>query len=468
VRTGFIFTTMTPAYKKLYYTGVPVYLALLVLAGLFYKERAFFSDNAYVVFNLLKDGHLRIYHFRFIEIFAESFSLLAMKLHASLSTILFLYGVSFSLFQFACYLVCGLWLRQYAAGLVLLLVNILFISDSFYWSISELPQAISLLFVLYAYIMSRQERGKIVFYAVCSILIITMAFAHLLVFFPLVYASFFFYLHREQLLSRKILWVIPAAYIIAVVLKTIFFREEYEQHSLGGLKHFITLFPGYFSTYSFQRFFANLGGKFIWITLLTAGIISFYIARREWRQAGLFLVAMCGYIMLANVSFPDADTNDFYIENMYYPLAVFMALPFVFDLLPVLIQRKQAIPVLLLITLMGIVRIWHTHTPYTARLQWQRNFMKENAGKKLLTDASKVPMDTVMMTWATPYEFALLSSAETGHTECFTIADTAENLRWAMGEQKKIVTQWGNIDYRELPAQYFHFPDTVSPYVLVK
>jgi hypothetical protein len=460
---------MMPASKKLYYTGIPVYIALLVLTALYYKERAFFLDNAYVIFNLLKGGHPGIYHFRFIQLFTESLPWLAMSMHAPLNAILLVYALSFWLFQLACYLLCGLWLRQYGMALVQLLVGILFISDNFYTSVSELPQAISVLCLLCACIISRRGQGGWLYYIICGLLLITMTFAHLLVCFPLAFVVLFFYLRKsEPVMPRRAVVALFLSYIIVIGFKTVFFREGYEHHSLGGLKHFVTLFPGYFSAYSFQRFFTWLGGRYIWITLLSSTIAAYYIARREWRYAGLFIASMAGYIVLTNVSYPDEKTNDFYIENLYYPLAVFIAIPFVFDILPVLLQRRQAMPVFLLVACTGIVRMWHTHTPYTARLQWQRGFMKAYAGEKLLVDVTQVPMDTLLMNWASPYEFALLSSSETPHTESLTIADTAAHLYWAAGERKQLVTQWGNIQYRDLPAQYFHFTDTVSGYKLLK
>lgn len=467
-RRDFIFTVMTAVSRKIFYACLPVYFVLLALSVVYYKEKAFFLDNAYVIFNMVKDGHMTIYHFRFIEIFTEGLPWLAMKLHASLDVILLSYALSFWVFQLACYLLCGLWLRQYALALIQVLVSVLFISDGFYTSISELPQAISLLCLLYAYVLSGRGRGRPAFYVICGALLVTIAFAHLLIVFPLGFVTLFFYFRKDRPIPRNILWGIPAAYMLIVVLKAIFFQEKYEHHALGGLKHFITLFPDYFSAYSFERFFAYLGGRYIWIILLSAGITVYYLVQREWRTVGLFMVAMTGYAMLTNVTYPGADTNDFYIENLYYPLAVFIAFPFVYDLVPVLAQRKQALPVVLLVMLSGLARMWYLHTPYTARLVWQREFIRANAGKKLMIDKTAVPMDTLQMNWASSYEFALLSSAERRQTESIIIADTVEHIQWAAGERKKLVTQWGNIGYSEMPVRFFRFTDTVSSYTVVR
>jgi len=82
--------------------------------------------------------------------------------------------------------------------------------------------------------------------------------------------------------------------------------------------------------------------------------------------------------------------------------------------------------------------------------------------KKLIIPSSSVPVDTLMMTWASPYEFWLLSTASTNKTRSLFITGSPEEFSWALPERKKFITNWGLFDYHDLPRKYFILNDTSS------
>ena len=143
--------------------------------------------------------------------------------------------------------------------------------------------------------------------------------------FPSVVVAFafvFFILHRDIPIERPMLYFLTALFYIAVALKTLLIRTQYEQHSMSGLKNIVTLFPGYFNIYSNKQFLLHCFTRYYWIPLATAAIARHYKSHREWRKLVFFCFSVCGYLLLVNISYPTPVTPSFYIENLYLPVGV--------------------------------------------------------------------------------------------------------------------------------------------------
>jgi hypothetical protein len=171
---------------------------------------------------------------------------------------------------------------------------------------------------------------------------------------------------------------------------------------------------------------------------------------------------------LINVSYPDAATPNFYIENLYLPIGIFIALPLVYDVMVLIRSERLSIIMIALIIVTGCMRMYTTHVPYTARLNWERAFLSKNSDKKLLVNAKVVPMDTLIISWGTPYEFWLLSTMENKKTASIIISDNPDELSWALRDKDKFLTTWGSFSYDNLPHRYFKFSDTATTYTLIK
>ena len=80
--------------------------------------------------------------------------------------------------------------------------------------------------------------------------------------------------------------------------------------------------------------------------------------------------------------------------------------------------------------------------------------------KKLVVRQENFPMDLLVMTWATPYEFWLISTIETGETRSIFITEDMKNIEWTRNLNEKFITKWGAFPYKDLPPQYFILNDT--------
>jgi len=173
-----------------------------------------------------------------------------------------------------------------------------------------------------------------------------------------------------------------------------------------------------------------------------------------------------GFALLVNVSLPNVK-EQFYMEGQYLVMSLFVILPFIFDFLPIIKSNGVKTSLVLGIVFISLFRIYNTHTIYTERLNWNKNLLTETANlknPKLIINRNQIPIDTLLMTWGSSYEFWLISTVEQGKSRSVIITDNENELDWAMHERKTFLGRWDLKKYNELNRKYFKFNDTINSY----
>lgn len=453
-------------YKRLFIAGIVVYAVLCGLAILFYKERMALPDDANYVFELVTNGgHFAIFHHRFISVLTQWLPFAAIKLGYSLQSVTLLYSLNLTVFYALCYLVCGFVCRDYKAALAMLLSYLLFSSHTFYWAVPELGQGISLLFILFA-LLSRRESMGAAQIVLSGALIVFAVCAHALALFVLVFMLLYLWLHQRQ--NRRPLIIAAGWVVVALLFKSLFLRDEYDQHALGGLRNFIKLFPDYFSTESMRYFLSYCLGAYAWIPIILIINSIHYIRSRSWLKLGLMFCFCIGYLLLTTIAFPDVQGNGFYSENLFLPLASFLCIPLVYDVLPSL---RAPLPTLAVFAVMltGLLRIWIFHGFYSGRLAWQRGLIRQYDNRKVILDEGQFPKDTLLIGWSSPYELWLLSTIEQNRTASILITPEPDRYMQSVGDNRHVFMPAFNLyDYSSVSPRYFMFRDTVHSYEVVR
>jgi hypothetical protein len=215
-----------------------------------------------------------------------------------------------------------------------------------------------------------------------------------------------------------------------------------------------------------MRFFAsNCLGAYCWIPIIFILNVVHYARSGSWLKLALMTCYCFGYVMLTTVAFPNLEGGGFYNENLLLPMAVFLCVPLVYDALPSFRKPVLSTALVVLIVACGLLRIWYFHRPYSARLAWQRGIVKEYDGQKVVLTASLFPKEVVLMAWASPYEFWLLSTMEQGKTASILITDHPELFVDAARNGSRVfLPTFGMYRYEQLPPPYFIFRDTVNSY----
>jgi len=454
-------------YKKLYFVGFAIYAVLFVFSLQFAKERILFIDMASNLFYIIVNNGFAISHYRFGDMVSQSFPLLGIKSGLQLSSLINLYSACYIVYSLAAYIVCGSILKRYDLALVVLLQNVLFSSDTFY-VLSQLPQSITLLLVVCAMVEGRQLASMGWFAKVAiAVLLVTIVFFHPVSIFVMLFCVGYFMLEGKQAPDRRLLVGIVVFYFAVLLFKFLALRTPYESHSMSGLKNFVTQFPDYITLYSNRHFLQNCLTKYYWIPIIFVLVAVHYIRRHEKKKLWFFVLSVIGYLGLVDICYPTDATPQFYIENIYLPLSVFLSVPFVLEVLPAWGNKQLAMGLVALISVTGLVRIYATHTLYTARLNAYRDVLHQYGERKVVLDTRSVDMGLIMMAWGTPYEFLLLSECELNRPASIIIDEHPRRLEWARGADATLVVNWNVFPYKDLPRRYFNFADTVSGYAIV-
>lgn len=452
------------------YLGVCVYAILLILAILFYKERTIFMDASFICFSVIKDGALAIQDFRFGSAITQIFPLISSQLGLPLQAVLLSYSIGFIIFYATIYCVIKYWFKNEMLSLVLLLFNLLMVSQTFYWIQSEQIQGTALLLFYFALQFKNpiEYRYPEINISISYLLLFTVAFIHPILVVQFIFISLFLFFsnkdnsefrRKNQIISRVFF------YIFILAIKMVFFKNQYDSGAINNMKNFISLFPNYISIASNKNFIYYLITDYYLAAILLVLISVYYYRKAEWIKLSLMNIFFFGFLLIVNVSYKDG-ADKFYIESHYLSLSIFIIIPFVFDYLPTL-EMKKVHYLISSIILIRLVYIFFNHIPFTDRLNWEREFLMKNDHKKIIKWDNNVPKDTLFMTWATPYEFWLLSTIEKKETRSIVFLDHENELDWALSKNKSFVTKWGVFDYNQLPKKYFILNDT-TPYIKIK
>jgi len=456
--------------KKIFLFGLTSYAILIVLALLFYVERIAILDASYQLFSVLRKGNFAIQNFRFGAFFTQAFPLFGSKAGFTLPTVMKLYSLSFVFYHTTIFVLSLLWTKSPKFGVVILLFSIFITTHTFYWIQSELIQGLVLLLLFFSYVqyafsnIETIEKTNFWGFSVSMVFTFFLVFIHPLVLFPFLFLAGFFYLHNT--VNKQILLNLCGAYIIVFIFKTVFFKVAYDSSAMGGLKNFLTLFPDYFTLTSNKNFIRYIFTDYYLIPISFILLVYFYIKQQDFKKLSLFLVFFVGYLLLINVT-QAKGAEQFYIESLYLPLSIMLIIPLVFDVKK-LLPAKYWMPVLILVVSVRLTHIGLAHTTYTKRVNYLKTYVKENntpKTKKIIVDPSYFSKDILKMTWASPYEFWLLSTIYTGKTQSVLISEKPEKLAWAIPTRDAFVTPWGVFKYEDFPNRYFNFQDT-NAYVL--
>ncbi len=458
--------------KRLFSIALLSYGSFLFLAVWYYQERILFADLAYHLFYIIKDGNYEIQNGRFGSVLTQSIPLIGSYLGLSLKTITLAYSVGFVLFYFGIFLLIWKVLKNPILGLVLLLLNTIMVGGTFFWIQSEFPQGLAFMLLTFAIITRKQEWRA--YYKLELLLLLPMLVAvvyfHPLIFIPFTYSSLFIWLSQDKWpINRTILGGSFAVFWLVFLLKNTLLKVNYsyENSATAHLENFWTLFPNYFfidSNANFVLYIATTA-----LVVLFFGMSYWYVREKKWLKLLLLWSFFVGYFLLIGVTFNTVQFSQFYLENLYLPLSLMVAFPFVVDGLPAFRAHWQVVLIAaIVVTCLG--RIYVHSLAYTKRLNWQKELLAKTAAlpnKKLLIDSADIPRDVLLYTyWGSPYEFWLLSSMDEHSTgmRSIVIHDDPWSLEYIKNNPDYFLTYWGNFPYKELSSPYFNLNDS-SPYV---
>jgi len=447
---------------------------MIFLALLYYQERIINLDMAFQGFLILKSGNLEIQSGRFGAAATQIWPWAAQAIGLSLKGVLVAYSLGHvvwpAILAWFCWKI-GQWRWSLAIGMVATLMT----THTFYW-LSEMPQGLVFLCAVFAWMQSKGSMQAFQWWQWPLWLgaLVTAFYFHPLVLYAAAFLSLYFILDRSKPLS----WIWMHLTVLGIftgltILKyKILKLDWYDAAAIKRQEAFGRLWPHWFDLESNHKFleWSMKDYWLLWIVLATN--LAYLIWKQNWAKGALMAGWSFGFVLLVNVPFYEAVGQQFYMENLYLPLAVFASIPLVFDVLSDYSQNNQLARngafVLGILFTINLLRIYGAHQVWSAKLQWEQSLLNSTAKKsqrKLLLSEQSVPMDTLKMSWGSPYEMLILSSLQSPDSaRCLIVSDASDHFDTLLTEPKLFLGSFKNYPFEALPQHYFHLTDT-SAYV---
>ena len=461
--------------KEILIFGYASFLVLFALALFFYKERIGTLDSAFHLFQLLRTETPAIQNLRFVAVLTQLLPLVGAKFGLSLSDITILYSASHVLVQCCIFSVIILVIKNTRMALAYLLFLLLITTHTFFWVQSELTQGVGFLFIYFALVekILIKQKAKLGLIFGLVVLLITIAFSHPLLVFPFLFFHVFHY--GQNKISNKILTGAVFTYLFIALSRTLIFRAHYEQTAFGGLANFGRLFPDYFTLQSNSNFLNYLIHDFYFLITLLVLTMFYFSKEKKWFQLTIMSAFFFGYLLIVNVCY-EQGARQFYLENQYLLLTLFLVIPFVSEVVTYYQNRstnwrilKRLAPILIL-TLFAI-RILHTSALYTDMLDWKRAIISNSElykEKRVVIYEDQIPTKLLLDSWAGPYEFWFLSTLEKGYSQAAIIRKDSLHFTWTWDKYNFFISGLENHTYESLNATYFKFPEHTVEMVYIQ
>lgn len=449
--------------------GCLFFAFLFFVSWVFFKERMLSFDPAFFSFLMLDQTDFSFALGRWGSVFSQALPLAALKDDCSLETFLRLYSVSPVIIYSIIFIIITIGLKNYKAGIALMLALCLGFRHAFYYTTAELYLGIALSILLWAIISPENENRtgwkKNIFTALSLLLIYTMSFLHQLTIFSIAFILISEFIGNKRGKDFH-LWAISIFALVWYVIRIYILTESvYENAKIPSLEVFIEQIPKirYLPSMNYFKAFAP---RELWSLFLLIFICWIFLFRYKQWLYFVFLPVYCiAFLVLIVVTYYKGESPMMY-ENYYTMFGVFAAVPFT-SLMFKKASKGWIIIALALIVGINLRGLYFAHEILTKRIEYVDRIVSYGSRqekRKFLINAKNFPWQVAWASWALPFETALYSALKHPDSVCTFILvnemdqyDTLINRNNIFLGPEWAVTWFGS---QNLNNKYFHFPGT--------
>ncbi len=448
--TSFQFQDKGP--RRLGYAGMA---ALLLLAAFFYRERAWFLDIAFQTFLMINEGTVQVMVNRFGSALVQLLPLAAIKLEAPVKVISLLYSVSFPLLFLLFYTVAVRLLRNDYLGWAIVFLYTLIVYDAFYWATSEQQQGLGAVLVFYAYWLRFPQQERPWMWVASVFSVVALAYYHPLIFISFYFLWAYFGLHLWAKIGGRAYWALAG--LMAAVQGTKYWLSAnwYDNAKYSSFSdNLVRYFPNYFDLPAHAKFLDNALTVWYGFPLFLLFMTGFYMYRRRWLKLGLVWGTCLGYLMLLHIGAPESSYR-FYVEVNYMALSIFVTVPFLFEVAP-LMKTRARLGLLAGLLALRLLSIACHHQPFEDRWRWvAQQLQSQPAGSRFYLEEERAPMDTLLMSWGVPYESLVITAAGEGPVKTLLVHPDLKSLEASLEADTNFVTPFKAYVIQKLNPTYF-------------
>lgn len=459
-----------PSFERaLTWIGHAFFFLLLLFSLLYYKERLLHFDAANYTFQLLYFEDFYIGHDRWISAPTQLLPLLAIKLGASLRTVLLTYSASFILFYYAIFLTIVYVLKQPKVGIFLALALCLAMRYKFYGPVGEVILSIGSVALLQAWLW----RGAVFAhlsaawqYVISSLLVLVL----ILTGHPFAALSILFVLGFDCISQGKWrdkeFWVMMGVAVVLLGRKYLSLQKDgsYEAGQMDNLEEGVKMLTQFQDYYVFDRILYFFDTEYAFPFAIFVVSLLVLLFQKRWWLVVFLIVSQVGLLAAIMISFSYLNDPIYILLDGYLShLGVIWALPIVYVLLAD--RRIWSLVLLVLLLGFGVERIHQKRDFFQKRLALIEATMApslQEGHHKVLHHMDHFDWQQLWLPWAIGVE-TLMYSALKGpeHTATLYYQQARfDEEEHAQSQDAFLGVQYDPFLFKldSLPSQWFQLP----------
>ena len=432
-------------------------LACLILSWVFAQERVLNTDNSAFFFNLVNTEQVSVAEKRYSAELPQYPAYVAIKLGASLNTILHIFSISYTLLYLVIFGLILFLCKHQEAAIALALSLLLGVFHSFYHLVTETHQAIAWTLLCYAFLGSNLKPLLKSIGIVLSFLL--ALFAHPAAVFMLAFVLVWEVVSKQNFKS----WWHYVAFIGLVVFAVLrskmnagnYDATQYENlfKSLGNLQQFFQ--------WNSVGFITDRPVLYAWPLLLWMAALLALAIRQQWLKLGLLLLGPLAILIIAAATFSNGDSQ-MMMEKAYMPAWTMIAIGSSFLFVS---EGSLGLAASLFLVLFFAAALIHINMAgnkqFKPRLQAMDKVIeafKASKQQKFWCLEPTAPGVWRSNWWATANDMLVRSTITTGKSLTLYLALPEEHLAHAKDSHAFLYTNWWrDRDIQILNKRFFSF-----------
>jgi len=400
---------------------------------------------------------------RFSLAVTEWLPLIGVKLGLPFRSITVLYSISYPLLFSLLFLLCILWLKDYWAALVLIVVTFIGVKYTFY--VLPLEGIIGATIGVVALSWCKKSNSKISFNEtlVAFLFSFLIIFAHPLNFIAVLFCCGFLILETEQVRFNRTILLSLLMVIIFILRNLLLPLNPYETAITEGVYNNI---GNFFLLQSHPVFLERLIHDYYWLPVIIIGISTLLLTSKKYMQALWYFISVCCFVALVNLRNYD-DSFQFYIEHSFLALSLIIVFPVIIIAEDARIKSKIVTVMLFVFFIVAAERytvIYSTHRYFDRRIEREINLVKKTLqyeSKRSVICEGNLQNITELVPGKLPYETLLLSKIFFNQD---VVVSTAKNNN-ALKNADSLVIYETELRIDKLNSRYFHFPNKAADFI---
>lgn len=437
------------------------FVTYLLLSLVFYKERVYYTDTAFYLFNIVQKESFFVAHERYFAVFFEILPVLLVKLHFPLKWVAMSFSLNVALFYIGIFLLLKKVIRSESAiwGLIFLLT--LPVSDTFYFLAAEVIVGLSYV-ILFSVLVEKYIETAAKKHLIISILLIIFSiWIHPIVPLCMLGTIIFCAIDKGFPIKWGLIFPIFTAIFVILLRQKGFIGDWYDAQSAETLSFFVQKLQkeGWIYTEMIPFFLQNYLWKSLFLVWEMA-VFAYLFHAKKYLMLAYWLGITLFFLFLAYLR--NTDHVNYAYAEAYLLLVAFWAMLILGKAYTHYFDKNKVAYLGIALIIISLLRI-STNSHYAEKVKnLDVLFAKVRKGEmssKLIVNNKKAFFAPPLqgMDWALPYE-SLLQSSASGNPISVVLIDSNTSLSDSLFTQNDLfqaATWLKPIPQSELNPFYF-------------